>query len=57
MDSHKNLPIYHSSEEEEGKIDPMAEEGPRKRPNLNQFLDEFELGMRSFNDQYQVSKS
>lgn len=37
-------------------VDALNENGSRKRPNLNQFLDEFEEGMRTFNESYTRSK-
>lgn len=56
MESNTKLLVYQSSDEEEGMVDALNENGSRKRPNLNQFLDEFEEGMRTFNESYTRSK-
>ena len=47
MESNTKLLVYQSSDEE----DAINEDSSlKKRPNLNQFLDEFEEGMRTFNE-------
>ena len=56
MESSAKLLVYQSSEEEEAIGNQIMEDGSRRRPNLNQFLEQFEEGMRTFDHSYGGSK-